>query len=456
MNDLARIEHVVVLMLENRSFDHALGSLALEGRPVDGVDAKLARFNTDLDGRKHVVAKLEPPRVSSFVPGPPHEWPYVREQVDRMGGFVRAYQRSAGHADDLQPGDVMNYLTRDQLPMTYFLADHFTICERWFAAVPADTIPNRLYSLAGDAGHVKTTAPRVSWLDIPALDSIFEKMASPDDWLVFTGSIPLIFAVSPWRVFVANSGRWHTLSKFRSTVAEHQLPKLTWIEPTYFWEDKACGAARHVWVDPVFRDTNDDHPPSHIEHGQALIRYVYESLARVPDVWAKTLLIVTYDEHGGFYDHVEPPAIAAGEVGLDGFTHRGVRVPTILISPFAEAQGVARQQFDHCSTLKFLCSWLGIRPWTNRIASPHVASVADALHDEPRGDAPMPAFDNPIAPPPIHSRRRHHHGNVPPLVVDLHKVTYREYPDAYERVFPHARAPLSTRMRWWFRHARRR
>src|SRR5262249_54219718 len=150
--------------------------------------------------------------------------------------------------------------------------------------------------------------------------------------------------------------RWHSLSRFRELVPH--LPKLTWIDPTYYWLDATEGLPRRfVHVDDEFALPNDDHPPSHIECGQQLIRYVYESLIAHPDVWAGTVLIITYDEHGGFFDHVAPPPIAREELGADGFSQRGPRVPALIVSPFTERGGVCSKVLDHCSILKFLCDW---------------------------------------------------------------------------------------------------
>src|SRR5882724_849619 len=143
--ELQHIKHVVVLMLENRSFDHVLGSL---GERVDGVTPDMV--NHDLAGNPCKVGALELPRSSAFIPGPPHGHDSVHVQIGdgTMSGFVRAYQEAYPEAADLDPGDVMRQLARPHQPMTYFLADEFTICNRWFSAVPTNTIPNRLYSLA--------------------------------------------------------------------------------------------------------------------------------------------------------------------------------------------------------------------------------------------------------------------------------------------------------------------
>ena len=419
-------------MLENRSFDHVLGSL---GERVDGVTPEMV--NDDLHGNPCKVGSLELPRSSSFVPGPPHDHDSVHASIDdgRMSGFVRAYQAAYPEAADLDPGDVMRQLGRAHQPMTYFFADEFTICNRWFSAVPTDTIPNRLYSLAGDAGHVRSTEASIDLAGIPQLDSIFEQL-DPEHWMLFSGSIPLAFAVSPIRTIVLDHDRWHTLSKFAELVP--RLPKLTWIDPTYYWLDAAHGLPRRVaHVDHRFPIPNDDHPPSQTERGQELLRYVYESLIAHPDVWAHTVLIVTYDEHGGFFDHVQPPPIPQSERGRDGFTQRGPRVPALIVSPYAERGKVRDNVLDHCSILKFLCDWLGLPKWTRRIRSPEIGSVADVLVPTARTDVPQPPKEpaQPSDGPPVHP----HHVHLPSLVANLQRVTYAEHEEAYVQRFPEAR-----------------
>ena len=109
------------------------------------------------------------------------------------------------------------------------------------------------------------------------------------------------------------------------------FPALTWLEPTYTW-------AEVFVLDPFFPEPNDDHPPSDMQLGQALIRYVYNAIRESP-IWERSALIVAYDEHGGFYDHVEPPACAPQ---ADGFTQRGARVPALVISPWVAPGSVVR------------------------------------------------------------------------------------------------------------------
>jgi phospholipase C len=402
---------------------------------VDGVAAGMS--NLDLHGLAHHVGPRDLPHASTFDPGPPHDENPVREQIDNgnMSGFVRAFQRQYPEHKDLEPGHVMRQLQRAHQPMTHFLADEFTICNRWFSAVPADTIPNRLYSLAGDAGGVTSTRPDFAFRDIPELDSIFEQL-DPEHWMLFSGCIPLAFAVSPIRTVGLDLDRWHSLSDFAAQVPH--LPKLTWIDPTYYWLDGADGIPRRfVHVDKQFPLPNDDHPPSHTECGQQLIRYVYESLIAHPAVWAGTLFVVTYDEHGGFFDHVKPPPIAPGEIGADKFDHRGPRVPALVVSPYAARGAVCTATFDHCSILKFLCDWLGLPAWTPRIASGDIASLAEALTKVPRADAPAPSFpDLPIpseAPPPsVHA------AHLAKLVAAIQQKAHEEKPEVYTEVMKEA------------------
>ena len=436
--ELRHIKHVVVLMLENRSFDHVLGSL---GPKVNGVTPEMS--NPDLHGKSYPVGPLRPAQVSSFTPSPPHEKEFVAQQIEKMDGFVQAYQRKYPEAANLEPGDVMLHMDATQQPVTYFLAEEFTICNQWFSAVPTDTIPNRLYSLAGDAGNVTSTSPDLDLTQMPDLDSIFEQL-DPEHWMLFSGSIPLAFAVSPIRTIGLDHDRWHPLSKFAEMVPH--LPQLTWIDPTYYWLDVADGLPRRfVHVDDKFPIPNDDHPPSHTERGQELIRYIYESLIAHPDVWAGTVFVVVYDEHGGFYDHIAPPAIEPDERSADGFVQRGPRVPALIVSPFASRGAVCSSRFDHCSILKFLCDWLGLPKWTKRIASPHIASIAEALTTTARTDIPQVpgVMELPTETPPASS----HSINLPRLVASIQKAAHAHNRKAYEAIFPEARThPPGTAM----------
>jgi len=202
------IKHLVVVMFENRSFDHMLGSLELEGRPVDGV--KGAQGNLDNDGYLWLPAPLRghsddaaPQAVnrrSRFEPDVPHEKLAVAAQIDggKMTGFVRAFQKAnprvlwRGYPIPLPHlQDVLGYYTRKDLPVLYFLADQAAVCDRWFCSVPTSTMPNRLYSLCGDSAlHDATPVPDYEI----KLTSVFDLL--PDhEWAIYSARFSDILGV---------------------------------------------------------------------------------------------------------------------------------------------------------------------------------------------------------------------------------------------------------------------
>jgi phospholipase C len=381
------LKHFIVLMMENRSFDHMLGALTkIEGRSdVDGIDDFVSY--TDQNGEAHVPARVSPQRASSFYPDPAHHSKAVKRQLRE--GFLKVFQDD--HPHEANPVDIIGYLTRDELPVTYFLADEFTICDRWFCSVPTATVPNRLYAMAGHAdgkkdnpaalasARVKTVFERlqekgVSW---KAYYEVFPSMA-----LRFNRKTPAFFQ---------RTERFRSFLKDASG-ARDPLAAFSWIEPIYSWAEYTLAAP----------PSNDDHPPSHIQRGQALIRQVYEALRNGP-YWSQSALLIVYDEHGGFADHVQPdpaPGIR------DGFTTYGPRVPAIVVSPFAARGGVFKQRLDHCSILKFVCEWLGANFGVSLAPasfSPRVAaarSLAEIFRSTARDDRPVA----PPAPPlPAHA-----------------------------------------------------
>lgn len=396
-----KIEHVIVLMLENRSFDHVLGSLSLrEGRTdIDGLTEEAQHGNFDDKNHFHEVHPLAAnvrygKRARRFAPDPPHNAFAVRDQIGRhMDGFVRSFQRE--HPKDRYPQSVLGYLTRAEQPVTYALADHFVVCDRWFSPVPANTIPNRMYSVAGHSMGLTSNPKGTSFFGVEGLDTIFDHLPRHDGLTAGHG----------WRLYAQALSVLH-MFKFPGTELQHQegigtfvqhvredrLPRLSWLEPRYSWAF-------------VLGETNDDHPPSDVLAGQRLIRTVVQALFDNPKVWAKSLFILTYDEHGGFYDHVKPPKITPDERPAqvrfqDGFKYRGPRVPAILVSPFTQTRRVYHETMDHCSILKFLEGWLGVSMDQNRVRSSQIKSVADAIPDVlPASSGPPRLPELPAGPP---------------------------------------------------------
>ena len=395
MNWGQTIEHVVVLMLENRSFDHVLGSLRLKEGRTDLEGLRASDGCTDGKGRRCLVTPMQSNRAGSWPYGPPHHWRDIAVQMslktpNDMQGFVVSHAKR--YPKDQRPDDVVRYLTRGQQAATYFLADHYTICDHWFSPLPADTIPNRLYSVCGQAGGLRSDPKGL--LSIP---SIFDRLTKKGDYKIYAGTLPLLFVLKGLPPAVRSLDGLGTIRDFLEDAERGALPKLSWIEPFYFWGDDDRLASRFPG------DPNDDHPPSHTSRGQGLIARIYNAIAKHPELRKNTCFILTYDEHGGFYDHVPPPAIFEDErVPADQFGRRGPRVPAIIASPHSPRQ-VFQATMDHCSILKMACAWFGIVPFTPRIKSTRIASVADSVREvnvplEPRPDLLVDGLEDPDAP----------------------------------------------------------
>jgi phospholipase C len=329
---LANIDHIIVLTKENRSFDHLLGYLSLPvarggmGRPdVDGL--KGGEFNT-YKGTDFRPFELQDTR---FAPGPTNDYESVQRAINggRMDGFVKSQGDAYGVA---VAGWIMGYYTGAAVPIYDALARDFAIGHRWFASHPGPTFPNRFYELTGR----------------PNLDTrgFWELENSSPIRPVFT---PTIFdylnaAVDPrsgapvtWRYF---EHAYCTLRFFERYTFDH-TNVVDMDDPLYgFFTCARTGQLPNVsFIDPHFvdfpPDSNCDEPPSDIADGQDLVQRIVEAVVAGP-AWNKTLLLITYDEHGGFYDHVPPSSAAQVSPELPIETH-GVRVPAIVISPWAAA-----------------------------------------------------------------------------------------------------------------------
>ena len=332
------VEHVVVLMLENRSFDHMLGYLGLEvgGPDVDGLDETMANEHA---GRSYPVFPLSETAFEK-AQDPCHSGACVDEQVAHdNGGFAANYVRTRTDPSDADPVIVMGYYDGGQVPVYDFLARNFCVCDRWFCSTRGATFPNRLYAVAGRAaGSRDNASPPVYRLPsfVRHLDSAgatwrwYTHEVFPTIWAVDRDYLPRTFDnVRPFSSPFSSED-------FFSAASSGRLPNVAWIDPNF--------------VDlggPV--SSNDDHPPSDVRAGQELVLRVFNALARSP-AWERTLLVVTYDEHGGFFDHVSPPS-AADDDPRPEFHAYGPRVPAIVVSP-ALATTVSHEVFDHTSIVK--------------------------------------------------------------------------------------------------------
>ena len=345
---LQKIEHVVVLMMENRSFDHMLGYLGLPGGLPDLDGLQAARVNTYSGQDYHVKHLVAPDSLSQIDPS--HGGKDVDEQLaGENGGFVANYAKK--HPPD--PGVAMGYFDGGDLPAYDHLARQYCVCDKWFSSTPGATWPNRLYATTGRCEPTREDLSPPLYF----LPSIMRYL-NDGDWRWYSndpGSLRLVdqryrlghednFAYFDRRAVdsIVQLGEELIVNPkagFIDDAANGTLPKLSWIDPNYY-DLRILG-----------QPSNDDHPPTDVRAGQSLVWSVYRALAGGPaSAWEKTLLIVTYDEHGGFYDHVVPPDDAAGDT--PEFRRYGVRVPALVISPWIEPATVSHTRFDHTSILK--------------------------------------------------------------------------------------------------------
>jgi phospholipase C len=399
---LQAVEHIVVLMLENRSLDHMLGYLYEDagnvspaGQPFDGLTG--SETNPGTDGKPVPVFPITPETPNAyFMPGadPGEGYSATNSQifgtttapeppVATMQGFVTDYAYTLGWEQregwsiisGTQPQDIMGCFTPQALPVLSGLARGFAVCDQWFGSVPTETLPNRAFTLAGTSqGHLddktKTyTAP-----------SIFGSLTKAGiGWRVYGyDTQPLTRQDFP-DITGAPDGNFGLFADFQRDAAAGTLAAFTFLEPSW-------GA-----------NGNSQHPNYDVALGEQLIHDVYYALQGGPG-WDSTLLILTYDEHGGCYDHVPPPTGAtppdstAGEYGFD-FTRFGPRVPTVLVSPLIPAGTVYRvaagsTPLDHTSILKTVENRWGIAPLTARDAAAQDVGGALTL-SAPRTDDPL-------------------------------------------------------------------
>src|ERR1700738_2276671 len=379
MEQLDQINHIVVLMLENRSFDSMLGMLYPASSRFDGLTG--AESNLDPNGVPVPVWNCPgTDRAALSIPDPdPGElWEDINTQLfgtptvpnpapaPTMGGFVKNYLSQALKA----PGNydakaVMHYFRPEQVPVISELARQFAVCDRWFASAPCQTWPSRFFAHTATANGYENNDPTHFPYTMTTIFNRFE-LAGLKDWKIYFHDIA---QSQPLPQLWLLAGHFHFFQQFRADAQAGSLPAYSFIEPRYFAD----------WTMP-----NDQHPPHNVTMGEQLIADVYNCLRAGPQ-WTKTLLIVTYDEHGGCYDHVPPPKAVPPSAAASqpfNFDRYGVRVPAVLISPYIPPGTVLRPPgavpFDHTSiisTLRRRFPQLGPALTARDAAAPDVSSA---------------------------------------------------------------------------------
>jgi phospholipase C len=347
---LPEIEHVVVLMLENHSYDNLFGMLGRgKGQTPRGdgytlaADGYPANSNPYPDGK--ALRAFQMPTTCQLDGAPSQEWEQSHIQYDsgRNDGFVISNSGPVA----------MGYWNGQNLPFTYDLAMQFPVGDRWFCSALAQTDPNRRYLIAATSygmtddigGSPGNLVPDAS-LPAPTNGTIFERLSAAGiSWIDYCESFPTgaTMELYPTVDGVYSTTNVKSIDQFFTDAASGSLPSFSLLDPNY--------------------DTQSQEDPQNIVVGEAFLETVVKAVGSSP-LWRQTILILTYDEHGGYYDHVPPPAALApdsvspmvqpGESAYDGFARYGFRVPSVIISPYAKRSYVSHVVYDHTSILAFV------------------------------------------------------------------------------------------------------
>ena len=395
MPDLSSIKHIVIVMMENRSFDHMLGYLSLDPfnrKDIDGQSLDpdwLRRFTNFDEGRAIQPFHSLDPHTMPAAFDPPHERSNIAAQIDPrqddsfpLNGFVSSIPLKIS-TDPAVRRLVMSYFGAEQAPVNDFFAKKFTVCDRWFSSLPASTQPNRLMSMGGCSMiDVNTTI-------LPDQDLVYDWLNQRNiNWRVYHQEIPFFTLMPRWLPSILFSEKFRCFEQMESDLRNtppDQLPQVIFVEPTY--QDS-----------PHTGTSTDDHAPAGISDGQEFLMEVYKAVTASPAFWKNSLLIVDYDEHGGFFDHVTPPIIPTnppdGAEWSVPFKSLGLRTPAFVISPFVSPGAVSHNLLDHTSVLKLLGEMFGGGTYSPDVDARPVGSVSHAL------DFTNPMLQAP-APPPL-------------------------------------------------------
>jgi phospholipase C len=347
--------HVVVVTMENRSFDHFLGWLPGADGRQDGL------VYLDTHGLPHATHRLAPDFQGCGHPDPDHSWAGGR--VEWAGGACDGWLR-AGRNDDYAIG----YYTEEDLPFLGRAARDWTVCDRYFAATMGPTFPNRLYLNAGVTDRLENTGA------LCTLPTIWDRLAGAGLEGRYFHSGPVSF-LSLWGPKYGAISRPY--DEFLAACASGRLPAVAYVDPPSEGEESGASA--------------DDHPFGDVRAGEAWLAGTYRAVTTSP-AWRRTLLVITFDEWGGFFDHVSPDV--APDVDPN-FALRGFRVPCVLVSPWSPGGRVVSRTFDHASILRMIESRWRLAPLSARDAS--ALDLSEALDfSDPDPDAP--AYD--VPPPP--------------------------------------------------------
>jgi len=361
------VEHVVVVTMENRSFDHLLGWLP------NAVGKQAGLSFADKGGVLHPTYSLSGDFTGCPHSDPDHSYNGSRVAYDggKMDGFLRA------GSNDLYS---IGYYQEKDVPFYAALARNYTTCDHYFAAILGPTFANRMFLYAAQTDR---TTDSVS---ISSLPTIFDRLAAANvSHNYYYSNVPYL---ALWTVKYLGISKLH--EDFLEQATDGTLPAVSFVDPRYTVLDDGTG--------------NDDHPHADVREGDRFLYDLFEAVASGP-AWSSTVIVVNFDEWGGFFDHVPPPrAQAANAIDTDiagGKTLLGLRVPVVVASPFSrgDAQNprISSLVFDHTSVLKLIEWRWGLAPLTPRDGSSDIQNLAYAL-DFQRPQTAVPPLPKPEVP----------------------------------------------------------
>jgi phospholipase C len=371
------IKHVILLMFENHSFDQMLGCFKRAYPALEGVDPARPAVNS-YQGSDYVQSETS---ERQMLLDPRHEVNHVAIQMENHNsGFVKDFIEANPSVSPAKLAEgcrfVMGYYGLDFLPALHGLARDFLICDHWFCSVPGPTWANRFFTLSGtSSGKVNMPEDGEHGADLEgwfqqSQETIFDRLSEKGiSWKIYYHDIPQSICLMHQRL-PENTARYAPFEQFLKDAGGPQdaFPAFCFIEPNYNGVDE-----------------NDDHPPHDVMKAQKLLADVYNAVRSNADLWKTTLLVVLYDEHGGFFDHVESPEAVQPEPWKSDweytFDRLGIRVPALLISPYVN-RGFDRTPFDHTSVLKYLIDKWGLGPLGDR------TSAANSIGPLLQGGAP--------------------------------------------------------------------
>jgi phospholipase C len=338
------LDTIVVVMMENRSFDHYFQKLPEAGQP-DVEVAPAEWTNPDVDGTPVAPAR---DTQRCFV-DTAHGWNAVHRQWNggRMDGFVRTNEGEHDGAGNLpmemfRGTRAMRYYTPEDLPFLFWAATTFAVADHYHASLLGPTWPNRAYLYSGSSwGKIRN-----EFAQDPSTTLFRELNERQVKWTIYATRLPGFgVLINDYASFPENV---RPVDEFFTDAAAGKLPSVVFVDPDLGNERPAA---------------NDDHPPSVMSLGQEWLARVADTMMKSPQ-WSRSALFITYDEHGGLYDHVAPPPacppddghpieLRAGDEQGD-FDRYGVRVPMVVISPYAKARFVGHHTYDHTSILRFI------------------------------------------------------------------------------------------------------